>query len=101
MAVSPQLHQLFVSIFRDCTSASPKELWDTFWPDICDDSKYKLSLDGIEDASDAQVQDYSLYLIDKLLSLWQVPEGLGQHASICEELGAGPWKSLDSGAEGV
>ena len=68
MAVGPQLRQLFVSILRDCTPASPKELWDTFWPDICDDLKYKLSLEGIEDASDAQVQDYGLYLIDKLLS---------------------------------
>ena len=69
MQVGSQLHRLFVTILRDCTPANPRELWDTFWSDICDDLKYCLQRHaGIAEPTDAQVQDYGLFLIDKLLS---------------------------------
>jgi hypothetical protein len=70
MAVGRQLRHLFVSILRDCSPARPRELWDTFWPDICDDLKYHLECHpGVQNPpTEAQVQDYGLYLIDKLLS---------------------------------
>jgi hypothetical protein len=68
MAVGQQLRHLFVSILRDCIPSRPRELWDLFWPHICDDLKYQLQRQDIQDPSDAQVQDYGLYLIDKLLS---------------------------------
>jgi hypothetical protein len=69
MQIGRQLCHLFVTILCDCTPANPRELWDTFWPDICDDLRYQLRCHAnIADPSDAQVQDYGLYLIDKLLS---------------------------------
>ena len=69
MQTGAQLRQLFVTIIRDCTPADPRALWDTFWPHICDDLRYQLRRHAnIPEASDVQVQDYGLYLIDKLLS---------------------------------
>ena len=69
MQVGSQLRRLFVTILRDCTPADPRGLWDTFWSDICDDLKYCLQHHaGITEPTDAQVQDYGLFLIDKLLS---------------------------------
>ena len=69
MAMGQQLRHLFVEILRDCSPANPRELWDRFWPTICDDLKRKLELNhNMRNPSDAQVQDYGLYLIEKLLS---------------------------------
>jgi hypothetical protein len=69
MAIGCQLRHLFVTILRDCVPANPRALWDKFWPHICDDLKYQLMhREILADPSDAQVQDYGLYLIDKLLS---------------------------------
>ena len=69
MQTGSQLRQLFVTIIRDCTPADPRALWDTFWPHICDDLSYQLRRDAnIPEASEAQIQDYGLYLIDQPLS---------------------------------
>src|ERR1700761_7357518 len=37
-----QLQHLFVTILHECTPARPRELWDKFWHDICDDLKHQL-----------------------------------------------------------
>ena len=63
-----QLQHLFVTILHECTPARPRELWDKFWHDICDDLKHQLQQQGMQDPSDALIQDYGLYLIDRLLS---------------------------------
>jgi hypothetical protein len=69
MQIGLQLRHLFVTILRDCCPANPRELWETFWRQICDDLKYQLdNHTDIVNASEDQVQDYGLYLIDKLLS---------------------------------
>jgi hypothetical protein len=69
MQTGRQLRHLFVTILRDCTPADPRALWDTFWPHICDDLRHQLQhVANIPDPSEAQIQDYGLYLIDKLLS---------------------------------
>jgi hypothetical protein len=68
MQTGYQLRRLFVTILRECTPAHPRELWDKFWHDICDDLKCQLQWQGMQDPSDAQIQDYGLYLIDRLLS---------------------------------
>jgi hypothetical protein len=69
MQTGKQLRHLFVTILRDCTPADPRALWDTFWPHICDDLGHQLlQLANLPDPSEAQIQDYGLYLIDKLLS---------------------------------
>ncbi|KAI9437113.1 hypothetical protein BJY52DRAFT_1103059, partial [Lactarius psammicola] len=57
-----QLCHLFVTILKDCTSANLRELWDTYWPDICDDLRYQLQHHAnVVEPSDAQVQNYGLY----------------------------------------
>ncbi len=69
MQTGVQLRHLFVTIIRDCTPADPRALWDTFWPHICDDLSYQLQHHAqIPEPSQEQIQDYGLYLIDKLLS---------------------------------
>ena len=37
-----QLCHLFVTIIKDCIPSAPRELWDTFWPHICDDIRHML-----------------------------------------------------------
>ena len=59
MAMGQQPCYLFVEILCDCTPEKPRELWDT----CCLQLNHNL-----QNPSDAQVQDYGLYLIDKLLS---------------------------------
>jgi hypothetical protein len=68
MQMGQQLRHLFVTILRECTPANPRELWDTFWVDICDDLRGCLLRQGFGEPTDAQRQDFGLYLIDKLLS---------------------------------
>ena len=69
MQMGSQLRSLFVTIIKDCSPADPRALWDRFWPNICDDLRHHLQTHGrIEDPSEEQIQDYGLYLIDKLLS---------------------------------
>jgi hypothetical protein len=68
MQMGQQLRHLFVTILRECTPANPRELWDRFWEDICDDLRGCLQRQGFTEPTDAQHQDYGLFLIDKLLS---------------------------------
>jgi hypothetical protein len=69
MQTGRQLRHLFVTILRDCSPADPRALWDTFWHHICDDLRHQLHHhERIPDPSEAQIQDYGLYLIDQLLS---------------------------------
>jgi hypothetical protein len=68
MQMEQQLCHLFVTILWECTPENPRELWDTSWDDICDDLKGHLQCQGFAHPTDAQRQDYGLYLIDKLLS---------------------------------
>jgi hypothetical protein len=53
MAVGQQLRHLFVSILHYCAPSRPRELWDLFWPHICDDLKRQLQRRDIQDPSDA------------------------------------------------
>ena len=69
MRTGYQLCHLFVTILYECTPLDPRALWDTFCADICDDLRHFLiTHTALADPSDAQVLDYSLYLIDQLLS---------------------------------
>ena len=68
MAVGLQMRHLFVTILKDCAPADPRTLWDTYWMHICDDLRHRLQHTlHIAEPSEAQIQDYGLYLIDKLL----------------------------------
>jgi hypothetical protein len=69
MQIGVQLRHLFVTIIRDCIPADPRSLWDRFWPYICNDLSYQLQHHAhILEPSKEQIQDYGLYLIDRLLS---------------------------------
>jgi hypothetical protein len=68
MATGRQLRELFVTILRDCAPSDPANLWNTYWPHICDDLRYQLQHNNIRiNPTDEDVQDYGLYLINKLL----------------------------------
>jgi hypothetical protein len=68
MATGRQLRQLFVTILRDCAPSDPVQLWNMYWPHICDDLRYQLQHNNIRiNPTDDDVQDYGLYLIDRLL----------------------------------
>jgi hypothetical protein len=68
MAVGRQMHQLFVTILKDCAPANPRALWDTFRQDICDDLKHHpVFHDRDAEPLEEEIQDYGLYLIDQLL----------------------------------
>lgn len=63
-----QLRALFASILAQCMPSSPLELWERFRGDLCDDLHHQLeTVFGIEDASESQVYDYGLFLLDDLL----------------------------------
>jgi hypothetical protein len=60
---------LFVTILKDCTSADPRVLWDTFWQDICDNVKHHPVFHNRDtEPSEKEIQDYGLYLIDQILA---------------------------------
>src|SRR6266446_6364904 len=72
MQTGRQLRHLFVTILKDCNPTDPSRLWNTFWHHICDDLRHQLRVHVFQnrdmDPSDAQIQDYGLYLIDQLLA---------------------------------
>jgi hypothetical protein len=70
MATGHQLRNLFVTILRDCAPSDPVQLWNTYWPHICDDLHHRLQQSNLRvNPTDADVQDYGLYLINQLLLL--------------------------------
>jgi PIF1-like helicase/Helicase len=68
MATGYQLRVLFVTILRDCAPSNPVQLWNTYWPHICDDLRYHLQHNNIRvNPTDNDIEDYGLYLINQLL----------------------------------
>ena len=71
MATGRQMRHLFVTILLDCSPANPRELWNTYWQNICDDLKYQLQNDVFQnrdvEPTEGEIHDYGLYLIDQLL----------------------------------
>src|SRR6266404_2918511 len=69
MQTGRQLRHLFVTILKDCLPADPRALWDTFWHHICDDLRHQLRVHVFQnrdmDPSEAQIQDYGLYIADQ------------------------------------
>ena len=83
MQTGHQLCHLFVTILKDCSPADPRALWDSFWQHICDDLKCHVQLlNNNAEPSEAQIQDYGLYLIDQLLAQsGKKASRLGLHAT--------------------
>ena len=71
MATGHQMHHLFVTILFDCSPANPRELWNTYWQNICNDLKYQLQNNIFQnrdvEPTEGEIHDYGLYLIDQLL----------------------------------
>ncbi|KIK56732.1 hypothetical protein GYMLUDRAFT_144983, partial [Collybiopsis luxurians FD-317 M1] len=67
MQTSSTLCSLFATILKDCHPAQPGLLWDQFKVFICDDLAHYLHRERIViNPSQNQVEDYGLYLIDKI-----------------------------------
>ena len=62
-----RLRHLFATIMLFCCPSQPDRLWDQFRRYICDDLSFHLRTLGIHNASDNDVYDYGLYILDNIL----------------------------------
>ncbi|KAG5529311.1 hypothetical protein RHGRI_029871 [Rhododendron griersonianum] len=63
-----QLRRLFSVILTQCSPQQPMELWKRFWVHICDDLGHKIrTLFSILNPTEAQIEDYGLFLLNQLL----------------------------------
>ncbi|KAF7152638.1 hypothetical protein RHSIM_Rhsim01G0099700 [Rhododendron simsii] len=68
MKTGNQLRRLFSIILTQCSPIQPYELWKQFAVHICDDIAHKIrTCFPIPNPSDAQIEDYGLYLRDQML----------------------------------
>ncbi len=67
MQSGAQLRSLFVTLLLFCQPAKPDELWEEFKENICDDLAHKLRQRDVPNPTDAQLYDFGLHLINKLL----------------------------------
>ncbi len=67
MQSGAQLRSLFVTLLLFCQPAKPDELWEEFKENICDDLAHKLRQCDVPNPTDAQLYDFGLHLINKLL----------------------------------
>ncbi|XP_058219883.1 uncharacterized protein LOC131330353 [Rhododendron vialii] len=68
MKTGYQLRRLFGVILTQCSPLHPYALWKQFCIHICDDLAHKIrTLFSIANPTEAQVEDYGLYLLDELL----------------------------------
>jgi hypothetical protein len=68
MQTGYQLRRLFVSMLLFCSVSDPAGLWQKFKASLCDDIGWRLRMSmQIHEPTNAQIEDYGLYLIHKLL----------------------------------
>src|SRR6266850_2920657 len=69
MQTGHQLRMLFATILLDCAPVNPSALWLQFKDNLCDDLCHSLQhmLNPIPEPTDAQIWDYGLFLIDKIM----------------------------------
>ncbi|KAG5565923.1 hypothetical protein RHGRI_001745 [Rhododendron griersonianum] len=68
MQTGYQLRRLFCVILTQCSPLQPLELWKQFFINICDDLPHKIrTLFGILNPTEAQIEDYGLYLLNQML----------------------------------
>ncbi|KAJ3738005.1 hypothetical protein EV360DRAFT_27230, partial [Lentinula raphanica] len=67
MQTGSSLRSLFATILKECHPSQPNLLWRDFKQYICDDLEHYLQRERIlEYPTQDQVEDYGLYLIDKI-----------------------------------
>ena len=62
-----RLHHLFTTILLFCSPSQPDRLWMEHRQHICDDLSFHLCTLGITNASNDDVYDYGLYILDDIL----------------------------------
>ena len=62
-----RLRHLFTTILLFCSPSQPDRLWMEHRQHICDDLSFRLRTLGITNASDDDVYDYGLYILDDIL----------------------------------
>ncbi|CAL5370135.1 unnamed protein product [Camellia sinensis] len=68
MKTGYQLRRLFCIILTQCFPLQPHALWNQFSMHICDDLAHKLrTLFAISNPTEAQIEDYGLYLLNQML----------------------------------
>jgi hypothetical protein len=67
ICMSDALRQLFTMIIRHCEPLVPKNLWDEFKTQLCDNIHHHLHSLNIHNPSDANMYNYSLFLLNKHL----------------------------------
>ncbi|RXW11836.1 hypothetical protein EST38_g14019 [Candolleomyces aberdarensis] len=67
MQVGVRLRRLFATILMFCGPSRPDLLWSQFWRQVCDDLPLRLRAMGFQNASDNDIQDYGLYLLNETL----------------------------------
>ncbi|SJL11774.1 uncharacterized protein ARMOST_15183 [Armillaria ostoyae] len=67
IAMGAQLQSLFVTLLLFFQPAKLDELWEEFKKNICDDLAHKLCQHDVPNPTDAQLYDFGLHLINKLL----------------------------------
>ncbi len=67
MQSGAQLQSLFVTLLLFCQPTKPDELWEEFKENICNDLAHKLCQHDVPNLTHAQLYDFGLYLINKLL----------------------------------
>ncbi|OJT14231.1 ATP-dependent DNA helicase PIF1 [Trametes pubescens] len=78
MQTGSRLRYLFATLLQFCQPACPDVLWHDFRHNICDNLRHCLSMLGQPNASDEEVYDDGLFLLDRVLrehgsSLTQYP----------------------------
>ncbi|KAF8267777.1 hypothetical protein EI94DRAFT_1580044 [Lactarius quietus] len=59
-----KLRQLFLSILCENHPSDPRQLWELFKKDLCDDLLRHLQRQGLSSLSEDHSFDYSLYLME-------------------------------------
>jgi hypothetical protein len=68
MSTGAALRQLLATILRHCEPSRPQDLWDEFRDSLCDDLRIRLRRMNIQTASDDDIYDYGLFLLNQQLS---------------------------------
>ena len=67
MQTGSRLRRLFTTILLFCSPSRPHELWQRYRTYICDDIPYRLRILGFNNASEDDIYDYGLHVIDNIL----------------------------------
>lgn len=68
MRTGESLRRLFAVILEHCEPSQPELLWHEFREHLCDDLRYRLQRQGVDDPPEDDVYDFGLFLLDSILA---------------------------------